>query len=120
MSKNEEFKLKNLQSSLCDQRDNHAPCLCRIVLTNNVIHRRGREITLEYPEAVCDARENAIREKMGIIAPRYHCAQLASLVTLYRDAENNPIQEDIKYHAGCELRRKLAFSVEKIVQDYRV
>ena len=43
---------------------------------------------------------------IGMISPMYHCTQLRSSVTMYRDVADRPIEEDIHYDAGCELRRK--------------
>ena len=61
---------------------------------------------MEFPESVCDIRENWIREQKGWISPMYACTQLKSTITLYRDASDRPIEENIHYDAGCELRHK--------------
>ena len=40
----------------------------------------------------------------GRVLDGYRCEQLMAYRTLYRDAQNQPIQVKIKYRAGCELR----------------
>ena len=100
------FLLGAIQISPCNHRNEFAPCSCRVTLTNFVLHRQGREINAEYPESVCDLNENARREEKGWISPMYACTQLRSKVTLYRDAADRPIEEEINYDAGCELRIK--------------
>ena len=102
--------LSNLQNvSPCNRRDRNAPCACRIVLVDTKIVRQGKEVDLEYPEAVCDTKENKRRLERGRIASMYKCTQLTSTTILYRDAKDEPIQEEeVSYNAGCELRHKLS------------
>ena len=70
---------------------------------------------LEYPEAVCDTKENKRRLERGRIASMYKCTQLTSTTILYRDSKDEPIEEEeVSYNAGCELRH--IFPTERAFQ----
>ena len=116
--KSNTLKRLNSFSSPCNRGDKHAPCACNTVLTNSRIHRHGSVITVEYPEAVCDDGENNKRSGQGKIDVKYVCTQLKSKTTLYRDVEDAPIEEEIVYKPGCELRHKLVEEKDKDSQPF--
>ena len=96
-------RLKSLEKT-CNQIDSFAPCACREQLTNARMVKDGVGILVEFPEYVCDNRENDRRSDAGRIAPGYSCSQLKTKMTLYRDEYNQPIELEVKYRAGCEMR----------------
>ena len=95
--------LRSLKKT-CDQFDWFAPCACREQLTNVRMVKEGVEILVEFPEYVCDNRENDRRSDAGRIPPGFSCAQLKTQMTLYRDQYEQPIELEVNYKAGCEMR----------------
>ena len=85
-------------SSPCDETDKMAPCACRVHLTSMITYKDGKEIIVEFSEAVCN------REVVRKNPPFYQCVQLRSEKTLYRDASGKGIEIPVSYRAGCELR----------------
>ena len=95
--------LKSLEKT-CDQFDWLAPCACREQLTNARMVKDGVEILVEFPEYVCDNRENNRRSDAGRIPPGFSCSQLKTKMTLYRDQYEQPIEVEVNFKAGCEMR----------------
>ena len=57
-----------------------------------------------FPEYHCGDAINRKRKEEGLIAHGYSCTQLTGRQILYRDVLNKPIEVQIQYRAGCELR----------------
>ena len=91
-------------SSTCNENDAKAPCKCQMILTNMLVHKEGRLIDVEFTESVCNPKINYQRSVEGKIPSGFQCVQIKSHKTLYRDAEEQPIEIPISYRAGCELR----------------
>ena len=91
-------------ASLCSEDDEHAPCACKVIITNMFVRQQGKMINVEFPEAVCAIEENRVREANGKIPAQYSCTQMKSQQTLFRDANDDPIKLSVRYRTGCELR----------------
>ena len=59
---------------------------------------------VQFPESSCEDDENRERMKEGLIGPKYWCFQIRKEMTIYRDANNIPVEVTVNYKAGCELR----------------
>ena len=75
--------------------------LCYLSLLSGV---SSGESIIEFPEGICDKKENKRRKEEGVIGPKYFCFQLRKKMAIYRDVENNNIEVVVKHRAGCELR----------------
>ena len=64
-------------------------------------------------------RENEKRKDVGRIPTGYSCAQLKTRRTLYRDEYNQPIELEIKFRTGCELRCLNTYCDELNVDDQK-
>ena len=92
-------------ASICNVFDTRAPCQCKEILTNQIATEDGgKKVILEFPEYVCDIKENERREREGKIPQHHGCEQLTAKKMLFRDQEDEPIEIRISYRAGCELR----------------
>ena len=80
------------------------PCACRPKLTTTKIHADGKVVRVQFPEFLCDEATNRKRKRDGFIAEQYKCIQLTGRRILYTDIWNRPIEEEIRYRDGCELR----------------
>ena len=55
-------------------------------------------------EYVCDAEENQKREDDGLLGDGYSCVQQRTHRTVYRDTQDRPVEVQVAYNAGCEVR----------------
>ena len=95
----------NAKQSICNVFDINAPCQCMEMLTmQRVREEGGKHVVIEFPEYVCKHKENERRKYHGVTPRGFTCAQLIAKKTLFRDQNEQPIQVQIRYKAGCELR----------------
>ena len=80
------------------------PCACTSTLSTSRIHSKGKVVEVMFPEYHCVDAINRKRKEEGRIRNGYTCAQLTARQILYRDVWNKPIEVQIQYRAGCELR----------------
>ena len=89
---------------MCSNIGPFTPCACNPVLTTTEIYTGGQLVKVDFPEFKCEKKMNEKRKKEGRISPGYKCTQLISSRTLYEDERGRPIEAEIRYKAGCELR----------------
>ena len=98
-------EILNMMPTVCDGSDTLAPCQCKEIRTNvEVVEDGGKRVMVEFPEYVCDQKENKRRAIEGLLPHADICEQLGAKRTLFRDADDQPIRVEIEYRAGCELR----------------
>lgn len=89
---------------MCNKAGHYTPCACAPTLTTTEVHMEGKIIIVNFPEFECQQSINDKRKLKGRIPVDYKCAQLTMKRTLYRDERGAPIEVDITFKAGCELR----------------
>ena len=95
----------NIMPSVCNTFDSRAPCQCKGILTiAKVMGESGKDVVVEFPEYVCEHKDDELRKAKGIIPQGHTCEQLTTKKILFRDQANQPIRVQIRYRGGCELR----------------
>ena len=89
---------------VCNTRDHFMPCACQPTLTATKVHTDGKVVKVMFPEFKCEETINEKRKDEGRIDPGYKCTQLSKSRVLYRDVWYQPIEVEVQYSAGCELR----------------
>ena len=104
------MRIQSQKFEQCNKYDVFAPCTCVEAHTSIVIdaqmkdrfttthNKRYDTVEISLTEYDCKS-VHPIVETEGLA-----CAQLSDIKTMYRDAHNNPIEIEVHYNNGCELR----------------